>query len=166
MAGSTSEVNVPIPTGKFVELVDFLREKGSDRDPVEVVSVAIDYWMDNADWKTEDLMPEVFERPAYLGYHWKTLLLPPGTQARMTYKGTTYHANVEGDDFLYQGKKMSPSEFANTVAGGTARNAWRDLSIKRPLDRGFRPADELRRTEERATKGEMDNRPSLEDVGL
>jgi hypothetical protein len=129
----------------FVELVDFLRSKGSDRDPVDTVEAAIEYWLNNADWKTEDLMPEIFERPQYLGYHWKSILLPPGTQVRMTYKGTTHHASVEGDDFLYEGEKMSPSEFANRVADGTARNAWRDLWIKRPRDRDFRLADELRR---------------------
>ena len=143
MAAST--VSVPVPTELFVELVDFLRKEGSDRDPVSVVASAIDYWMDNASWKQEDLMPEIFERPQYLGYHWKSLLLPPGTQVRMTYKGTTYHACVEGDDFLYEGEKLTPSEFANRIAGGTARNAWRDLWIKRPRDRDFHLADDLRR---------------------
>ena len=166
MPRSISTISVPVRTELFVKLVNFLKEKGSDRDPVDAVTAAINYWIDNAEWKTEDLMPEIFERPIYLGYHWKTLLLPPGTQVRMSYKNTTYHAQVEGDNFIYQGKRMSPSEFANTAAAGTARNAWRDLWIKRPHDRGFRLADELRRTEDRATKADMDDLPSLEDVGL
>ena len=68
----------------------------------------------------------------------------------MTYKGSTYHAAVAGDDFIYDGKKTTPSEFANTVAGGTSRNAWRDLWIKRPRDRDFRLADEIRRERDRA----------------
>jgi hypothetical protein len=148
MPGST--IAAPVSTELFVDLVDFLREKGSDRDPVAVIEEAIRYWIDNADWKTEDLMPEVFERPRHLGYLWKTLLLPPGTQVRMKYKGTTYHAGVEGDDFLYVAKKISPSEFANQVASGTARNAWRDLWIKRPEDRDFRLADDLRHEADRA----------------
>jgi hypothetical protein len=63
----------------------------------------------------------------------------------MTYKGATYHASIEGDNFVYEGRSISPSEFANTVAGGTARNAWRDLWIKRPSDHDFRMADDLRR---------------------
>jgi hypothetical protein len=130
-------------------LVDFLRRKGSDRDPVDAVEGAIDYWIQNADWKTEDLMPEVFERQNYRGYQWKSLLLPPGTNVRMTYKGDTYHAAIDGDDFIYKGKKISPSEFANNVAGGTARNAWRDLWIKRPQDRDFRLADDLRPREKK-----------------
>jgi hypothetical protein len=78
---------------------------------------------------------------------WKNLLLPPGTNIRMTYKYVAHHANIEGDNFIYQGKKTSPSEFANTVANGTSRNAWRDLWIKRPHDRDFRLADEIRRAE-------------------
>ena len=94
----------------------------------------------------EDLMPEVFETPQHLGYHWKPLFLPPGTKVRMTYKGGTFHVAVDGDDFIYDGKKMSPSEFAKTVAAGTARNAWRDLWLKRPTDRDFRLADDVRRS--------------------
>jgi hypothetical protein len=139
-----STISIPVSTQQFVRLVDFLREKGSDRDPVDAVEGAIDYWIQNANGKTEDLMPEVFERENYRGYQWKSLLLPPGTKVRMTYKADTYHAAIEGDDFIYKGKKISPSEFANTVACGTARNAWRDLWIKRPQDRDFRLADDLR----------------------
>ena len=146
MAAST--ISVPVRTDRFVQLVDFLREKGSDRDPVAAVDSAIEYWIDNAGWKAEDLLPEVFERKNFLGYMWKALLLPPGTKVRMTYKGETYHAAVEGDDFIYKGRKMTASEFANTVAEGTARNAWRDLWIKRPRDRDFRLADDLRRHSE------------------
>jgi hypothetical protein len=145
----TSTISIPISTDRFVRLVDFLREKGSGRDPVDAVGGAIDYWIENADWKTKDLMPEVFEEPKHLGYHWKPLLLPPGTKVRMTYKSETFHAAVDGDDFIYDGKKMSPSEFANTVASGTARNAWRDLWLKRPTDRDFRLADELRRSNDK-----------------
>jgi hypothetical protein len=78
---------------------------------------------------------------------WKNLLLPPGTKIRMTYKHVAHHASIEGDDFIYQDKKTSPSEFANKVANGTSRNAWRDLWIKRPDDRDFRLADEIRRSE-------------------
>src|SRR6478609_3720674 len=101
-----STVGVPVATNRLVQLIDFLREKGSDRDLVDAVDFAIQYWIDNANLKTEDLMPEVFERQNYRGYQWKTLLLPPGTKVRMVYKGDTYQAAVEGDDFLYNGKKM------------------------------------------------------------
>src|SRR5580693_2091581 len=114
-----STVGVPVSTALFLQLADFLREKGSDRDAIDAVEAAIHYWIDNADFKPEDLMPEIFERQNYRGYQWKTLLLPPSTKVRMVYKGDTYQAAVEADDFVYNGKKMSPSEFANTVARGT-----------------------------------------------
>ena len=45
-----SAISVPISTQTFLGLAEFLREKGSDRDPVEVIDSAIDYWMNNADW--------------------------------------------------------------------------------------------------------------------
>ena len=45
-----SSISVPISTKQFVELVRFLDEKGSDRDPVEVIQDASEYWVENADW--------------------------------------------------------------------------------------------------------------------
>ncbi len=140
----SSEVSIPVGTGLFLQLYDFLKKHGSDRDPVEVVSTAIEYWMSNAEWKVNDLMPEV-ATVRHLGYHWKPLLLPPATKVRMRYKGETRYASVIGDDFVYEGESMSPSEFANRVANGTSRNAWRDLWIKRPHDSDFHLAEDLRR---------------------
>ena len=54
-----SHINIPVKTETFIALVDFLREEGSDRDPVETVELAIDYWIQNASMKPEDLMPEL-----------------------------------------------------------------------------------------------------------
>jgi hypothetical protein len=141
----TSMISVPVETDLFIELVDFLRENDSASDPVEVIGTAISYWLENASWKGE-LIPDV--KPQSRGYQWKSLLLPPGTKVRMKYKGVTYHASVEGDDFVRDGRKTTPSEFANAIAGGTARNAWRDLWIKRPSDRDFHLADVLRREQD------------------
>lgn len=133
-----SHISVPIPTGQFVELVEFLRNKGDMSDPVEVVSKAIDYWMDNASWK-----PELLAVSSARGYQWKSLFLPEGTEIRMQYKGAYSYAKVEGDDLIYKGEPISPAAMANTVAGGS-RNAWRDLWIKRPTDREWRLADDCR----------------------
>jgi hypothetical protein len=137
-------IGVPVETGLFLQLYDFLKECGSDRDPVDVVQTAIEYWMANAEWKANDLMPETAPPQRHRGYFWKPLLLPPGTVVRMTYKKTTHEAKVVGDDFIYLGEKTSPSMFANKVAGGTSRNAWNDLLVRRPHDREFVPADDLR----------------------
>ena len=47
---------------------------------------------------------------------------------------------------IYEGEKVSPSEFANKVAN-TNRNAWRDLEIKRPIDKVWREANAVRSKE-------------------
>lgn len=138
-------VAVPVRSNALIELVDFLRKKGSDRSVSDAVEAALDYWISNAEWKTDELMPEVLERPQHRGYQWKTLLLPPGTQIRMKYKGKVFQAEVRDDDFVFEGRTTTPSEFANHVAAGTARNAWRDLWIKRPQDQAYQLADLLRR---------------------
>lgn len=132
---------VPIPTGQFLELAAFLKSKGDSRDPVSVVSDAIDYWMMNADWK-----PELLQESSGLGYQWKSLFLPDGTEVRMQYKGRYHYAKVEGDQLLYQGNPTTPGSLANTIAG-SSRNAWRDLWVKRSGEARWSLADDLRTDE-------------------
>ncbi|HTZ69183.1 MAG TPA: hypothetical protein VMB71_00895 [Acetobacteraceae bacterium] len=134
-------ISVPIRVSLFLELYEFLKENGSSQNPVDVVDTAISYWMSNASWKPEDLMP----RSQHLGYQWKPLFLPPQTKIRMRYKGKTFYACVIGDDIIFDGRSVTPGEFANSIAGGTNRNAWRDLWIKLPHESDFRLADDLRR---------------------
>ena len=138
---SESTISVPITTSQFIGLVDFLREQGSDRDPVSAIEIAIEYWIDNASWKQEDLLPEIFTKDK--GYTWKEVFLPHGTSIRMRYKGEYYYAKVEGDRVFFEEQNVSPSGFANRVAG-SSRNAWRDLEIRRPADEEWIPADQLR----------------------
>lgn len=133
-----SQISVPLPTELFLRLVDFLRERGDPRDPVQMVELAVEYWIDNASWKEELLRPSDAQ-----GYQWKSLFLPSGTQIRMPYKGAYYYAKVEGDEILYEGKPTSPSRLANTITR-SSRNAWRDLWIKRPSDREWALADDCR----------------------
>ncbi|CAM2791981.1 hypothetical protein [Janthinobacterium lividum] len=133
-----TKVSVPIYTQQFLELANFLRSNGDPRDPVEIVSVAIDYWLDNASWK-----PELLSESDTRGYQWKNLFLPSGTQIRMQYKGAYFYAKVDGDEIIYDGKPISPGSLANTIAGNS-RNAWRDLWIKRPDDKEWKLADECR----------------------
>jgi hypothetical protein len=152
MDGNTSTISVPMPTRLFVRLIEFLRDQGSDRDPVEAVAGAVDYWIDNVSWKQEDLMPEIFDRQK--GYRWKALFLPHGTIMRMKYKGEFHYAKVDGDRIVFQGRPVSPSEFANGLTG-TSRNAWRDIEVRRPADERWHLADSLRPRAEP---------PSLEDL--
>jgi hypothetical protein len=50
---------------------------------------------------------------------------------------------VEGDDIIYEGRSVSPAVLVNTITD-TSRNAWRDLWIKRPGDKGWGLAGDIR----------------------
>ncbi len=140
-----SYVSIPIPTEKFLELVNFLHSNGDPRDPVEMVEYSIQYWLENVNWKPELLKEAV---PNTRGYQWKNLFLVHGTEIRMQYKGTYFYAEVENDKIIYEGEPISPGSLANTIAA-TSRNAWNDLWIKRPKDKEWKLADELRKLNER-----------------
>jgi len=150
-----SIINVPVPLKTFLELVDFYKRKGSDRDPIEVINDAIQYWIENADWKEQALMPELSKEPDPTGYFWKSIFLPHGTKIRMRYKTRDYWAEIQNGQLVHEGFAMSPSEFANKVAGDTARNAWRDLWIKRPIDKSFKLADVLRQENQNADEQKL-----------
>jgi hypothetical protein len=143
-----SEISVPILTSTFIGLVDFLREKNSARDPIEVIDSAIDYWMENAGCKSEILSPPT---GAATGYSWKSLFLPSGSTLRIRYNSQYHYAKVEGDKLMYQGVSVSPNQFALKVAG-CARDAWRDVWIKRPSDKDYVVAKSLRATKVRAVQ--------------
>jgi HNH endonuclease len=84
---------------------------------------------------------------ASTGYLWKSqsgrLFLPSGTAIRMQYKHGDHHATVGGNQFVYKGKPVSPSQFVHTITN-TNRNAWRDLWIKFPGENDWMLAEDLR----------------------
>jgi hypothetical protein len=135
-----TSISVPISTTTFIDLVDFLRDKGSPRDPIEVIESAIAYWTDNADWKEEVLSPVGLAT----GYSWKTVFLPSGTVVRIRYNSEYHYAKVVGDKLMHEAASVSPNQFALRVTG-VARDAWRDVWIKRPNDEDFVVANALRR---------------------
>lgn len=79
------------------------------------------------------------------GYQWQNVFLPNGTELKMTYKSNAYYASVRFEHIVYKELHLSPSEFARKVAENTSRNAWRDIWIKRPNDKEWLLADDLRR---------------------
>ena len=87
------------------------------------------------------------------GYQWQGLLLENGSQLKMPYGGQDHFAEVRHQQIYYEGSPCSPSQFASRVANNTSRNAWRDIWIKGPSDREFRPADDLRRASEGGGRG-------------
>ncbi len=141
-----SQISIPVKTALFLELAEFLETNGSNRDPVEVVSAAIDYWMDNVSWKQDALMPEIAAQQA-AGYIWMNenvpIFMPHGTAIRMRYKGKNYFAQVQHDEIIYEEVSLSPSALVNKIAGGS-RNAWRDLYIRRPGQPTWELADNMR----------------------
>ena len=79
------------------------------------------------------------------GLPWDALLLPNGTQIRMTYGGRHAYAEIRHGELYYGEERMrSPSRFAGRVANNTSRNAWRDLYVKFPGEESWQLADGLR----------------------
>lgn len=79
------------------------------------------------------------------GLLWAPVFLPNGTSVRMEYRKEAQTAVVKFGKLHYKGQTYSPSELARVIANGTNRNAWRDLWIKRPGEKEWALADELRR---------------------
>lgn len=144
---SVSEVSVPIPTKKFLELAHFLQLQGSDRDVVDAIHAAIDYWMENAPKQrditssTPNFNPSMdFEQ----GYYWKELFIPSGSKVKIIYKGRRFEADVRASGIDFNGRTLSPSSFVHQVTR-TTRNAWNDIEIRFPDSEEWVPANTLRR---------------------
>jgi hypothetical protein len=153
----STHIAVLLPTETFVAVLDFLRAQGSDRDPVVAIEDAIAYWMENASWKQEYLLPETNPKPSR-GYTWRYketyLFLPQGTEVRMRYKDRYHYARVEEDEIIYEGETVSPSTLTRKIAG-SSRNAWRDLWIKRPGESEWKLSDQCRRDAKEAEQKAM-----------
>jgi hypothetical protein len=149
-----TQICVPVSTSTFMDLVGFLKSKGSRRDPVVAVEDAINYWMESANWMAEDLMPEVSPSVSNSGYTWRiqrlgnlqqaSLFLPDGTVLRISVADGYAYAQIRGDQIEFDSRRIpSPNKFA-LEATGTPRDAWRDVWVKRPTDREFVLSDDLR----------------------
>jgi hypothetical protein len=131
-------------------LSEYLRDSGSTLSLSEAATLAIGAWLaaENdrdlaaAGWASAP-RPGTAGAGGY-GYQWKELFLPDGTELRMSSDGEVHHARVTGDAIVYQGRRVSPREFTRAIAGD-GRNAWRDLSVRLPGEKHFRPAALLRR---------------------
>ena len=154
---STAIVCVPIDASLYNELV--IRVGDPNRDVTSLIDHAVrsylertedDEWSEAyATWKEgqkpADELRERIGDPSK-GVHWTPLFLPNGTKVSMFYGGITHDAEIRHERiFLGTEKIDSPSLLASKIAGGTSRNAWRDLRIRRPTDIEYRLADDLRR---------------------
>lgn len=123
-----------VPYAALAELRTFLRTSGSTLCASEAIVRAIKLWITN----------QQAAAAAGQGYQWKSLFLPAGTQLRMRCAEQLFFAGVIGDQIIFRGRPVSPRQMVCTAAG-EQRNAWRDLWIRRPQDRGWAPAAQLRR---------------------
>lgn len=127
-------ISVQISSALFLELANYLQEYGDGRDPSEVVEAALSSWL---------AAVRGVQHEPLCGFQWKQLFLPEGTELRMTYRGCHATAKVVGNCVLYKATPMTPNRFAAEVAG-SARNAWRDLSLRLPGQRYWKSAAMVR----------------------
>lgn len=153
----TNVVFVPIPSEIYNEFV--LRFGDARKDVAGTIEYVVSDYLertkDEQYWGEQYLAARSAERmldetvdsygdPAK-GYQWLTVFLPNGTKLKMAYKGLDYYGGVVHQKVMYEDESFSPSSLANRIASGTSRNAWRDFWIKRPRDKEWVLADDIRR---------------------
>jgi hypothetical protein len=135
-----ARVTAKLTTDALAGLMEYNKHSGESEDLESAIGAAVEFFLAHqCDGKDESTAP-----PVARGYRWKELFLPAGTLMRMWCDGYERCAHVEGDRLMHEGCPMSPQQFANLHARST-RNAWRDLHLRLPGTRNFRPASELRR---------------------
>lgn len=132
-------VSVQLSPTSLLRLVEWQRREGGAHDLSETLNAALDFWLD-----AKTALPPGADLANLRGYQWKSLFLPEGTVLRSWSYGDHNYARVEGDKIMHEGRSVSPNEFARLFAR-TARNAWFDLSVRRPGDKRFTMANVLRR---------------------
>lgn len=75
---------------------------------------------------------------------WKDVVIPWGSEVRMQYAGAYHIARIGRGKIVDKDGEFSPSEWASKIAGGTSRNAWRDLYFRSPSKPDWVSATALR----------------------
>jgi len=135
-----------------------LQARGDGRMLDAVVEEALQAWL----VKSARADPAAAQKAAR-GYQWKSLFLPAGTCLRFEYKRHTWHAEVRGDQIIFEGKAYSPRQLLLHITG-TVRNAWRALWIRAPGDFRWHLADTRRHILRRAPRGK--HRRGIDATGL
>jgi hypothetical protein len=137
----TYRMGIPVPMDVFMALSEYLDTNYIKDEIGDALGKFV------LDWIAQQKAPAVAEEtppPAGGGYQWKQVFLPSGTRLRTMANGKNYYAVVTGDDILYDGRRVSPSIFANAVAS-TTRSAWRTLWLQFPDSTQWRRASDCRR---------------------
>jgi hypothetical protein len=128
-----------LSTPTLLRLIEYLRTRSGSKDVSEALNTALEFWLD-----AQNELPPGVDPTGVRGYQWKSLFLPEGTVLRSWSYGEHNYARVEGDKIMHDGESVSPNQFARSFAR-TARNAWFDLSVRRPGDKQFKIASVLRK---------------------
>ena len=132
-------MSAQLSTHTLLRLIEYLRAHGESKDVSEALNTSLEFWLD-----AKNELPPGADPTGLRGYQWKSLFLPEGTVLRSWSYGEHNYARVEGDKIIHEGEPVSPNQFARRFAR-TARNAWFDLSIRRPGDKQFKMAGLLRK---------------------
>lgn len=139
-------MSVQLPPNTLLRLVGQLHRAGGVQDISEAIATALEFWLD-----AKSALPPGADPANVRGYQWKSLFLPDGTDLRSWSYGEHNYARVEGDKIMHKGQSVTPNEFARSFAR-TTRNAWLDLSIRRPGDKHFKIANVLRKEQAKREK--------------
>lgn len=132
-------MSAQLSTHTLLRLIEYLRTRSGSKDVSEALNAALEFWLD-----AKNELPAGADPAGMRGYQWKSLFLPEGTVLRSWSYGEHNYARVEGDQIIHEGRSVSPNQFARHFAR-TARNAWFDLSVRRPGDKQFKMAGLLRK---------------------
>jgi len=75
---------------------------------------------------------------------WKEITVPDGSGVRMQYGGEYHFAEIRDGQIKDKDGIFTPSEWASKVAGGTSRNAWRDIWFREGASLTWIPAQMMR----------------------
>ena len=140
----------PEPEALAVDLIERWICDSLESDPEErwgdnYMEVAEKYAPDLYNkWLDEDNDSVKARQADALPLIWKEVTISSGSEVRMAYGDGHHLAKVKGGKIVDDDGTFSPSEWASKVAGGTSRNAWRDLWFKEPYGKAWVPAQLLR----------------------
>lgn len=132
-------VSLQLPGPLLLELLAFLRGQDDEPDLSQAATDALRNWLDQ-----QTRTPPSTDQSQTRGYWWKSLFLPEGSKLKKFLRPGHDCAVVEGDRLMYEGRPVSPNQFAGLFSG-CVRNAWRDLAVWSPDDRKWKYAHVRRR---------------------
>ena len=149
------DISIPFPKDLYDMIVI---RSGGRLDPVALAVSQVEQFVDRNRhdpnfWTDEGLGAFADEEPEVTadygdpdkGHLWNPLFLRNGTELRMQYKAKTAYARIVHDMVTSgEGAYGSVSQWVKHVADGTSRNAWLDVWVRRPGEKGFSPANSMR----------------------